>query len=61
LGCPGFGSGDVLTIVVGLEGGRCCVAAAWFDFTVKPAVVEPVDVFEGGELDVLEALPGPLG
>jgi hypothetical protein len=27
---------------------------------VEPAVVEPVDVAQGGELDVVEALPGTL-
>jgi hypothetical protein len=27
---------------------------------VQPAVVVPVDPFQGGELDVVEAAPGPL-
>ena len=29
--------------------------------TVQPAVVEPVDVAEGGELDVIKTSPRPLG
>jgi hypothetical protein len=28
--------------------------------TVEPAVVEPVEVFEGGVLHVLEPAPGPV-
>jgi hypothetical protein len=41
--------------VVGFERGWCGVAGAGFDLAVKAPVVEPVDVGEGGELDVVEA------
>ena len=47
-----------MTIVVGFEGGWCGEAGAGFDLAVEAPVVEPVDVGEGGELDVLEPGPG---
>jgi hypothetical protein len=37
------------------------VAGAVGDLAVEPAVVEPVDVLEGGELHVGQSLPGPTG
>ena len=49
--------GDGLTIVVGLEGCRGGEAGAGFDLAVETSVVEPVDVGEGRELDVIEAAP----
>ena len=50
----------VLT-VGGLVCGRGCeLASAWEDLSVAAPVVEPVDVFEGGELDVFDALPGSM-
>ena len=50
LGLDGRGG---LTVVVVFElGGRDAPELA-----VKSTVVEPVDVFEGGELDVIEAVP----
>jgi hypothetical protein len=51
-------SGDIVTVeggFVGCWGGE--LAAAVEDLAVASPVVEPVDVLEGGELDVLEALP----
>lgn len=44
--------------MVGFEAGGCREAGAGFDLAVEAAVVEPVDVLEGGELDVVESLPG---
>ena len=49
----------MLTVVVGFEVGRGGVGGVAGDLAVKSAVVEPVDVGEGGELDVVEAAPGP--
>ena len=46
-----------LTVVAVLELGRWDEA----DLAVESSVVEPVDVFEGGELDVVEAAPGSSG
>jgi hypothetical protein len=45
-----------VTVVVGFELG------GWdhSDAAVESAVVEPVDVFEGGELDVVETAPGAV-
>ena len=48
---------DGLTVVVGLERGRGGVTGTVGDLTVKTALVEPVEVGQGGELDVVEALP----
>ena len=51
-----------MTVVDGLELGRCDVAVVVGDLAVKPAMVEPVDVTQGGELDVVEAPPrSPAG
>jgi hypothetical protein len=48
-------------IVVGvLVGGRGGVAGAGGDGAVEAAVVEPVDVFQGGELDVADTRPGAV-
>ena len=49
-----------MTVVGGLVGCGGGVAGAVGDALVEPAVVEPVDVGHGGELDVLEAVPGAL-
>src|ERR1022692_2212612 len=45
----GLGEGGVLTVVGGLEFGGRDVTAGF----VEPPVVEPVDVFQGGDLDLL--------
>ena len=34
------------------------VGVVWGDLSVEAAVVEPVDVFEGGECGVVQVLPG---
>ena len=47
-----------MTVVGGFEGCRCREAGAGFDLAVKASVVEPVDVGECGELDVVEAALG---
>ena len=44
-----------MTIVGGLEFSGWDVA----DLTVESVVVEPVDVAQGGEFDLLEGAPGP--
>jgi len=44
-------------VVVCFEGGRGGVAGTGLDLAVQAPVVEPVDVGERGELDVL--VPGP--
>ena len=49
-----------MTVVVGLELGRGDVGVVVGDLAVKAAVVEPVDVAEGRELDVVETTPGSL-
>jgi hypothetical protein len=60
LGHGQFGC-DGLTVVVGFVGCWCGEpAAAVEDLAVAAPVVEPVDVLEGGELDVLEAFPWAL-
>ena len=46
-----------MTVVVCLERGGRREAGAGFDLAVEASVVEPVDVGERGELDVL--VPGP--
>ncbi len=51
---------DGLTVVVGLEGGRRGEAGPVDDAAVEAAMVEPVDVAQGGELDVVQAAPGPV-
>ena len=43
----------------GFGGGGGGEAGPGFDLAVQAAVVEPVDVLQGGELDVVEALPRP--
>ena len=48
--------GSSLSIVRFLELSRRDVA----DRLKQPSVVEPVDPFEGRELDLFEVLPGPL-
>jgi hypothetical protein len=47
--------GDGLTVVLVLEAGGCGVAGAIEDAAVEAAVVEPLDVAERRELDVVEA------
>ena len=47
-----------MTVVGDLEGCWGGEAGAGFDLAVKSAVVEPVDVDEGGDLDVVTAAPG---
>ncbi len=49
-----------LTVVEGFGGGRGGVAGVVGDLAVETAVVEPVDVGHGGELDVVDAGPGSL-
>ncbi len=56
---PGLDDRDALTVVGGLELGRRDVAVLG-DLTVETALVEPVDVAERGELDVVEAPPGTV-
>ena len=53
--------GVCLTVVESLELCRRHVAVVVGDLAVKTPVVEPVDVAEGGELDVVEAMPRTLG
>ena len=53
----GLGEGGVLTVVGGLEFGWGDVAASF----VESAVVEPVDVLEGGDLDLPGVPPGSAG
>ena len=52
------GDRSVLTVVGGLVLGRSGVAGVVGDAAVQAAVVEPVDVLQGGVLDVVEAPPG---
>jgi len=47
---------DVLTVVLGFELGRRGGVVG--DLTVEASVAEPVDVGEGGELDIVETAPG---
>ena len=49
-----------MTVVGGLVLGRGDVAGIVGDAAVEASVVEPVDVGEGRELDVVEATPGAL-
>ena len=49
-----------MTIVVSLERGWRREAGAGFDLAVEATVVEPIDVGERGELDVVEAAPRTL-
>ena len=51
----GFQAGD-LTAVVAFELGRWNVCPV----AVQPAVVEPVDPFQGPDLDVVQAPPGTV-
>ena len=46
-----------MTVVGGFEFGGRGVAAGF----VQPPVVEPVDVFQGGDLDLLAVCQGPRG
>lgn len=55
-----LGGYDALTVVVGVEGDRGGVASIVGDLAMEPAVVDPVDVAESGELDVVEAAPGAV-
>ena len=48
-------------VVGGFEGSWCREAGTGFDLALEALVVEPVDVGEGGELDVVEARDGPFG
>lgn len=50
-----LGEGGVLTVVGGFECGRWDVAAV----LVEAPVVEPADVFQGGDLDLLGGAQGP--
>jgi hypothetical protein len=45
----------VVTVVGGFEFGRRDIPA----FFVEPPMVEPVDVLEGGDLDLLGGVPRP--
>jgi len=57
----GLGGCARLTVVGGFVGGGGGeLTATGEDLSVAAPVVEPVDIFEGGELDVLDALPGPV-
>ena len=49
-----------MTVVDGFELCWGDVGVVLGDLAVKPAVVEPVEVAERGELDVVEALPRAL-
>ncbi len=44
-----------------VEEGFCFCGWDASDLSVESSVVEPVDVFEGGELDVVDGPPGSLG
>ena len=50
----GFEAGVLTVVVLFVLGGWDVSAGA-----VQPAGVEPVDPFQGGELDVVDAAPGP--
>jgi len=52
--------GYFFTVVGGFELGRRDVAVVVGDLAVQAVVVEPVEVAERGELDVVEASPWPL-
>lgn len=52
--------GDGFNVVVGFVLGWGDVAGSGQDLAVGASVVVPVDVFEGGELDVVEAGPWAL-
>ena len=49
-----------MTVVVVLERCRGGESWSWFDLAVQATVVEPVDIGEGGELDIVEAPPRSL-
>jgi hypothetical protein len=49
-----------LTVVDGFELCWGDVGVVLGDLAVEPAVIEPVDVTERGELEVVETLPGAL-
>ena len=49
-----------MTVIGGFERSWGGVTGAGFDLAVEAPVVEPVDVGEGGEVDVGEAVPGGL-
>jgi hypothetical protein len=53
----GLGEGGVLTVVGGLQFGGRDVATGF----IEPPVVEPVDIFQGGDLDLLGGAPGAAG
>jgi hypothetical protein len=53
----GLAEGGVLTVVGGLEFGGRDVSAGF----LEAVVVEPVDVLEGGDLDLLGGVPGAAG
>jgi hypothetical protein len=53
----GLGEGGLLTVVGGVEFGGWDVATGF----EQPAVVEPVDVLEGGDLDLVDGAPRPAG
>jgi hypothetical protein len=50
-----------LTVVGRLELGGGNAGVVVGDLAVKSAVAEPIDVAEGGVLDVVETAPGALG
>ena len=50
-----------MTVVGGLELCWCDVAVVVGDLAMEAPVIEPVDVLEGGEFDVVEASPRSLG
>ena len=53
----GLGEGGILTVLGSLKLSWWNVAAGF----LEPPVVEPVNVFEGGDFDLLGVRQGPLG
>jgi hypothetical protein len=53
----GLGEAGVLTVIGGLEFSRRNVPAG----LEQAAVVEPVDVVEGGQFNLVRGAPGPAG